>query len=222
MVGKKPAVKPFLVMYIPALSTAARQFLGGLALFLVIADHSAVAQTTLTPVDSALTPSSAPTAASDAASPAEPAASAAIATSAVPAAPDTVVLSELRRLSEKWADASVRNDAETMSQLMAPEYVSINSKGRIMQRPDMLRAIASGRAKIAVNKGFDYFIRVYGDVGVVMHNSSFMGSLNGVNTSGEYRSTHLYVRREGRWQLASSQTTYVAPIDSRASLSVQR
>lgn len=220
MVGKKPRVKPFLVMYISALSTASRQFLGGLALFLVIADHSAVAQTTLTPVGSELTPSSAPTAASDAASPAESAA--AIAISAVPAAPDTVVLSELRRLSEKWADASVRSDAETMSQLMAPEYVSINSKGQVMRRPDMLRAIASGRAKIAVNKGFDYFIRVYGDVGVVMHNSSFMGSLNGVNTSGEYRSTHLYVWRKGLWQLASSQTTYVAPIDSRASLSVQR
>lgn len=221
MVGKKPDVKPLLVMDIPALSTAARQFLGGLALVLVIAHHSAVAQTTLTPADSELTPTSAPPAASDAASAAEPAA-AVVATSTVPAAPDTVVLSELRRLSEKWADAGVRNDAETMSQLMAPEYVSINSKGQVMQRPDMLRAVASGRAKIAVNKGFDYFIRVYGDVGVVMHNTSFMGSLNGVNTSGEYRSTHLYVRREGRWQLASSQTTYVAPIDSRASLSAQR
>jgi uncharacterized protein (TIGR02246 family) len=217
-------------------SNAAPRFLGPLTLVLILAAQPATAQTTLSPADSvqmsapALAPETAapmpeavvqPAPVQAEASPDAPAVVAAAAPVA-PAIADTVAFSELRQLDEQWADANVRNDAEKMSQLMAPDYVSINSKGQVMQRPDMLRAIASGRAKTIVNKGFDYHIRVYGNVGVVMHNTSFMGSLNGLDTSGEYRSTHLYVRREGRWQLTSSQSTYVAPPDSRATLSAHR
>lgn len=137
--------------------------------------------------------------------------SAALAAAGTPTVPDTLTLGELRRLNQQWVDATVRNDAQTISQLMAPDYVSVSSNGQVLQRPDILRAIADGRAKALVNKAFDYQIRVYGDVGVVMHNTSFMGSLPGQKVSGEYRSTDLYVRRAGRWQLTGSHTTYVAP-----------
>ena len=188
------------------------------------ADTARVAAPTLAsaapalPAPLTLTPAPPATGAADTTETAPPPAeTAAVAAAPAAAASDTVATSELRRLDEQWADAAVRNDAETMSQLMAPEYVFINSKGQIMRRPDMLSAVANGRAKTTVNKGFDYLIRVYGDVGVVMHNTSFVGSLNGQDTSGEYRATHTYVRRAGRWQLTSSQATSVAPPDSRLS-----
>jgi uncharacterized protein (TIGR02246 family) len=213
----------FLVMKMPALPTALRRFWGASALLVGLLAQPVAAQTTLAPADSVLTAEPAPAPEPVIATEAAPAPEATVAAAPVAATPDTVTVAELRKLDEQWADANVRNDAETMSQLMAPEYVSINSKGQVQQRPDMLRAIANGRAKTIVNKGFDYTIRVYGDVGVVMHNTSFMGSLNGQDTSGEYRSTHLYVRRDGRWQLTSSQTTSVASSDPRTtSLSARR
>ncbi|WP_375418966.1 nuclear transport factor 2 family protein [uncultured Hymenobacter sp.] len=136
---------------------------------------------------------------------------AALAAAATSSPLDSLMVGELRRLNEQWTEATVRNDAQALNQLMAPDYVFVNSKGQVLRRPDILRAVASGRAKAVVNKGFDYQIRVYGDVGVVMHNTSFMGSLHGQSVSGEYRSTDLYVRRNGRWQLTNSHTTYVAP-----------
>lgn len=179
----------------------------------------AAAQTTLSSADSVQTSApepALPAAPEPAAAPEAPEAPEVAGTTSAAAAMavDTVVASELRRLDEQWAAATVRNDAETLNQLLAPDYVSIDSKGRTVQRTDILRAIANERVKITVNKGYNYLIRVHGDVGVVMHHTSFMGSLNGQDTSGEYRATHLYVRRGGRWQLSSSQTTSVAPPDA--------
>ena len=135
---------------------------------------------------------------------------------AQPSTGDTLTKMELRRLDERWAEATLRNDAEVLSQLMAPEYVAINSRGELVHRIDILRAIAGGTTHIEVNKGYDYRIRVYGDVGIVMHNTSFMGSVGGQNTTGEYHSTYVYSRRSGRWQLVNSQTTHVVPVEVRS------
>ena len=212
-------------MQMATLSFIARSGAGPLAFSLLALGPPVAAQTTFSADTAAVrpVPVGQPVAPAPAAPPtgeADPVVAGALAptaaaTRATPAAPDTASIRELRRLNEQWAEAAVRNDAETMNQLMAPDYVFINSRGQIQQRPDLLNAVTNGRAKTTVNKGFDYLIRVCGDVGVVMHNTSFVGSLNGKNTSGEYRATHTYVRRNGRWQLASSQATSVAAPDPR-------
>ena len=137
---------------------------------------------------------------------------------ATAAAPDTVTTGELRRLDAQWANATLRNDAQTLSQLMTSDYVSIGSNGQVLTRIDILQAIANDRVKIAVNKGFNYNIKVYGEVGIVLHNTSFVGSSYGKDTSGTYCSTSIFVRRAGRWQLASSQTTAIAQPESRTAL----
>ena len=55
----------------------------------------------------------------------------------------------------------------------------------------------------------DMRITVYGDAAVVIGRDNLKGSYNGVSAAGSVRFTHVYVRRDGRWQLVASQGTWV-------------
>jgi ketosteroid isomerase-like protein len=122
--------------------------------------------------------------------------------------PDAV---ELMRMEETWAQATIRNDAETITHLLADEYVAVNSQGMVTGKADVLAAIANDEAKCDINKPFEYIVRVYNNSGLVVHNTSFRGRLNGNITSGEYRTMHMYVKRNGKWLVVANQTTYVVP-----------
>ncbi|MBF9221399.1 nuclear transport factor 2 family protein [Hymenobacter ruricola] len=118
---------------------------------------------------------------------------------------------ELLRIEESWAQATIRNDAETITHLLADEYVSVNSLGLVTGKSDVLAAIANDEAKCDINKPFEYIVRVYGNAGLVVHNTSFRGRMNGNITSGEYRTTHMFIKRNGKWLVVANQTTFVVP-----------
>ncbi|WP_460547573.1 nuclear transport factor 2 family protein [Hymenobacter daeguensis] len=118
---------------------------------------------------------------------------------------------ELLRIEEAWAQATIRNDAETITHLLADEYVAVNSQGMVTGKADVLAAIANDEAQCDINKPFEYIVRVYNNSGLVVHNTSFRGRLNGNITSGEYRTMHMYVKRNGKWLVVANQTTFVVP-----------
>ncbi|MBO2011645.1 nuclear transport factor 2 family protein [Hymenobacter negativus] len=118
---------------------------------------------------------------------------------------------ELMRIEEAWAQATIRNDAETITHLLADEYVAVNSQGMVTSKADVLAAIANDEVKCDINKPFEYIVRVYNNSGLVVHNTSFRGRLNGNITSGEYRTMHMYVKRNGKWLVVANQTTFVVP-----------
>lgn len=118
---------------------------------------------------------------------------------------------ELMRIEEAWSQATLHNSAETLTHILADEYVAVNSQGIVTNKSDVLAAIANDEAKCDINKGFEYIVRVYGNSGLVIHNTSFRGVMSGANTSGEYRTLHMYVKRNGKWLVVANQTTYVVP-----------
>jgi ketosteroid isomerase-like protein len=118
---------------------------------------------------------------------------------------------ELMRIEEAWAQATLNNSAEVITHILADEYVAVNSQGLVSNKADVLAAIANDEVKCDINKGFEYIVRVYGNSGLVIHNTSFRGVMSGTNTSGEYRTLHMYVKRSGKWLVVANQTTYVVP-----------
>lgn len=118
---------------------------------------------------------------------------------------------ELLRIDEALTEATLRSDAETITHLLADEYVAVNSQGLVSGKADVLAAIANDEAKCDINKPFEYIVRVYNNSGLVVHNTSFRGRLNGNVTSGEYRTMHMYVKRNGKWLVVANQTTFVVP-----------
>ncbi|RAK63179.1 nuclear transport factor 2 family protein [Hymenobacter edaphi] len=118
---------------------------------------------------------------------------------------------ELLRIDEALTDAILRSDAETITHLLADEYIAVNSKGLVTSKKDWLAAIANDEGHCDINKGFEFVVRVYGNTGFVIHNTSFRGQLDGAATTGEYRITRYFIRRNGKWLVAAGNTTYVVP-----------
>jgi Domain of unknown function (DUF4440) len=52
-------------------------------------------------------------------------------------------------------------------------------------------------------------ISIYADAAVVIGRDDLKGRYNGVIGRGAVRFTHVYVRRNGQWQLVASQGTWV-------------
>jgi hypothetical protein len=119
---------------------------------------------------------------------------------------------ELLRIDEALTTATLNSDAEAITHLLADEYIAVNSKGLLVSKKDWLTAIANDEDKCDINKGFEHLVRVYGNSGLVIHNTSFRGELDGRSTTGEYRITRYFVKRNGKWLVASANTTYVEPV----------
>jgi ketosteroid isomerase-like protein len=99
-----------------------------------------------------------------------------------------------------------------MGEILAPEYVFISAAGGAgVTSGSMLRAYAAGALHYEEYHADSVRVRVFGDAAVVTGLIVRRGrSQSGGDVSGRFRSTRVYVRRGGRWQLVSAQETRVA------------
>ena len=93
--------------------------------------------------------------------------------------------------------------------IYAPELRITGADGSVIERNTDIARFASGAIKPQSMEREDMRITVYGDAAVVIGRDNLKGSYNGVSGVGSVRFTHVYVRRDGRWQLVASQGTWV-------------
>ena len=112
----------------------------------------------------------------------------------------------LMQIERDWAAAAAGNDAAGIDKLTAAEYAG-NSDGRITPKKQMLADIRSGASKVASAEASDLKAFVVGDTAIVHGLWTEKGTLNGKDTSGQYRFTDTFIRRDGRWQAVAMYST---------------
>ena len=117
---------------------------------------------------------------------------------------------ELVKLERAWADALVKRDVAVVQQIYADEYVDTDPDGVVTNKAQDLANLTSGALKLAAQTLADLKVHVYGDVGVVHGSYTQKGTLQGKDVSGTFRFTDVFVKRSGRWQCVSTQSTRVA------------
>jgi ketosteroid isomerase-like protein len=68
----------------------------------------------------------------------------------------------------------------------------------------------SGASKTESNTPDNYVVHCYGDTAVMMHRATMKGQFKGEDISGVYQNIHVFVKRDGRWQVVANQSTRVA------------
>jgi hypothetical protein len=126
----------------------------------------------------------------------------------------------LRELSQEEINA----DRAHLESLLADEYKFVNPFGNIEDKNRTIDVILNGRIlyRSYGGEGFqatEGSLRVHGDTAVLI--SAFKmrgqgearrtrtGEIYEQNLDGTYRTTHTFVRRDGRWQYTASQMTTV-------------
>ena len=108
---------------------------------------------------------------------------------------------------DKLKNALLANDVQTLSMLMAEEYVSFNPLGNPQDRNMSLDAYRPGAAKLDKYDVEELDARVVGEVGIITGKGYIHGAYDGTEFEHSLRFLDLYVHREGRWQLYLSQVT---------------
>jgi ketosteroid isomerase-like protein len=127
---------------------------------------------------------------------------------AADAARASAVLSEQ---ADRWDKAIVAKDRASIEANMAADFRNIDGNGTVADKAAFVRDLMDKDLQIDPYTVEDFDVRVYGDTALLSGRTRMTGRFQGKPFVSHYRYIDTYVRREGKWQVASVQITKVAP-----------
>ena len=119
---------------------------------------------------------------------------------------------EVRQAIEKYRTALLRRDTAALEKIWADDYIFVNASGDVLTKAQRLANAKSGATTLdSINAEENITVRVYQNSAVATSRVTIKGQYGGQPTSGQYRSTHVWVKGPIGWQLVSNQLTTLAP-----------
>ncbi len=119
---------------------------------------------------------------------------------------------EVRQTIEKYRTALLRRDIPALEKIWADDYVFVNASGDVLTKAQRLANVKSGATTLeSINEEENITVRVYQNSAVATSRVTIKGQYSGQPTTGQYRSTHVWVKGSIGWQLVSNQLTVLNP-----------
>jgi ketosteroid isomerase-like protein len=117
----------------------------------------------------------------------------------------------IMKLNDKIRAASLKGDAATIKDLYAEDFVSVSAiTGAPSTKADLIENLKSGKLKYDSIDVSDAKVHMYGPtMALVTTKAEVKGKLGDQDISGTYRSSRLFVKRGGKWQVVFFQSTKV-------------
>ena len=119
---------------------------------------------------------------------------------------------ELVKVHGQITEAFNQANKSAVDDLFADDYIVTNEKGERFGKADAMKLLLSlqalGNVRVA-EKLSDVQVRDYGDIALLNFANNVVIHVNDQIVDKYFRSTEIYRRRNGRWQLAASQSTTV-------------
>ena len=123
---------------------------------------------------------------------------------------DTAAEQEVRQTIEKYRTALLQKDAATLERIWADDYTFTNGAGEIHSKADRPANLKSGATSLdSISEEEDMKVRIHGNVAVATSRVTIKGQYSGKQTSGQYRTIHVWVKGATGWQLVANQLTPV-------------
>ena len=113
-------------------------------------------------------------------------------------------------LEQNWVLAMQKNDAKTLSAILANTYVDTDETGHRGDKASVMSALSSGTLKFSSIHLSDMKVSIYGDAGVVTGVGVQLGTYKGQPVAERVVFTDTFVRDGETWVAVASQRT-VAP-----------
>jgi hypothetical protein len=119
-------------------------------------------------------------------------------------------MDEIRRLDKEITVATWTADALWFEENVVDDYVLIAPNGMIRNKRDIIRELATPGLKMDPYEPLEVQIRMYGDACVVNGRMLQRFSLGPIRYANDLRYTDVWVKKKGKWLLATSHTSNVA------------
>jgi|SRR5437773_9278320 len=116
----------------------------------------------------------------------------------------------IKQLEQEWADALLKRDQAAIDRIRSADWVLTDTEGALIAKAQADADLKSGTVKFESIKLDELKVRVDGDTAVVHGLETRKSSYKGKDTSGQYRFTDVFVKRNGRWQAVATHVTRVA------------
>jgi ketosteroid isomerase-like protein len=114
---------------------------------------------------------------------------------------------EVRQADAGRIKAMLASDVAALDRILADDLVYTHSTGAVDDKKQYLASIKSGDLTYLAYEPLEAKIRVYGNVAIINGRAQVKARSKGQDTSALLRYTAVYVKRDGRWQFASWQST---------------
>ncbi|MBA3766119.1 MAG: nuclear transport factor 2 family protein [Acidobacteria bacterium] len=117
----------------------------------------------------------------------------------------------LRLIEREWGDAIKNKNKAWFERTYADGYTAINSRGKIFNKTEDIADTLSSTDTTTSDELSDVKVQVHGDTAIVIGRLHLVGKDKKGSFDRTYTFTDTFIRRDGRWQVISTQATLVAP-----------
>ena len=118
-----------------------------------------------------------------------------------------ITVEEVLEAEERWAQAHLDTDVNTISELMHIDYTIIKPDGSVWDRKNALSSYIPGKREWNEAGSSDHIVNIYGDTALVIGLWSAKGVNNGTPFNYQSRYTSLGVKDNGNLLIVSDQST---------------
>jgi ketosteroid isomerase-like protein len=108
----------------------------------------------------------------------------------------------IEELERAWSQAEMRADTGTLEAIAIADFILVGPLGFVLDKRQWLDRYRSGDLVTDSVSLEDPAIRVHGDAAVTIARHVQRASYKGQPVDGQFRTTHIAVRGDGRWLLA--------------------
>lgn len=116
----------------------------------------------------------------------------------------------ITQMENDWGVALVKRDLAVIDRVVAPEYMYTDPEGSLSTKAQTDADLKSGAMTYETFKLDELKVRIFGDTALVYGLDTEKSSYKGKDTSGQYRFTDVFVRRNGTWKAVNTHSSKVA------------
>lgn len=116
---------------------------------------------------------------------------------------------ELQKLAETLSQAEFACDVDKLSQLIADDYFGIGEGGKFIDKATLLQRFQDPDLKFETHELGELHYRIYSKIGIVIGPVEIKGEYKEARFEGSFVFVDVWVKRNGEWQVVSSQMTKV-------------
>jgi hypothetical protein len=109
---------------------------------------------------------------------------------------------ELIKMDKDWT-AELKGDQKAAAMYVADDFWATNQDGTLSNKADYLKSLA---ATTDTDMADDFSVRFFGDTAIMTHRGTVKGARD-----YQYRSTHVWMKRGGTWQIVAHHTSEIPP-----------
>jgi ketosteroid isomerase-like protein len=118
---------------------------------------------------------------------------------------------QIDELGARWIAAEITGDTDALETIVTDDFRLVGPFGFVLDKDQWLDRYRSGDFSTTELTWHDVEIRDYGDTAVTIGTQTQQAAYKGSPSNGDFRISHVFIRREQRWKIAAIQLSLTAP-----------